>query len=210
MYWVVSIGYFGTDGHYDRCVILTDAIFFCKVEACISRAIPATKETLPWFPNSRLHPNSLCCSQENDDDFDAPFVFFCYSVWTGVTLIELAQMEPPNHDLTPMRVLLKIQKSEPPRLDCPSRWSREFNDFLHKCLVRDPQQRPTAAELLRHPFIACTLDSKAIKDLLVEFKAEVRSRFLFLFDFRFTIRRRSGGRGGLSSLIPRVMRSSMN
>ena len=94
-------------------------------------------------------------------------------LFSGVTLIELAQMEPPNHDLTPMRVLLKIQKSDPPRLDCPSRWSKEFNDFLSKCLVKDPQQRPTASELLKHPFIACTLDSKAIKDLLVEFKAEV-------------------------------------
>lgn len=94
-------------------------------------------------------------------------------LYTGVTLIELAQMEPPNHDLTPMRVLLKIQKSEPPRLDCPSRWSREFNDFLAKCLVRDPTQRPTATELLQHPFIACTLDSKAIKDLLIEYRAEV-------------------------------------
>ena len=82
-------------------------------------------------------------------------------------------MEPPNHDLTPMRVLLKIQKSDPPRLDCPSRWSKEFNDFLSKCLVKDPQQRPTATELLKHPFIACTLDSKAIKDLLIEYKAEV-------------------------------------
>jgi STE20-like kinase len=92
---------------------------------------------------------------------------------SGVTLIELAQMEPPNHDLTPMRVLLKIQKSDPPRLDCPSRWSREFNDFLSKCLVKDPTQRPTATELLRHPFIACTLDSKNIKDLLIEYKAEV-------------------------------------
>ena len=92
---------------------------------------------------------------------------------SGVTLIELAQMEPPNHDFTPMRVLLKIQKSDPPRLDCPSRYSKEFNDFLAKCLVKDPNQRPTASELLKHPFIACTLDSKPIKDLLIEYKAEV-------------------------------------
>lgn len=82
-------------------------------------------------------------------------------------------MEPPNHDFTPMRVLLKIQKSDPPRLDCPSRYSKEFNDFLAKCLVKDPTQRPTASELLKHPFIACTLDSKPIKDLLIEYKAEV-------------------------------------
>ena len=92
---------------------------------------------------------------------------------SGVTLIELAQMEPPNHDFTPMRVLLKIQKSDPPRLDCPSRYSKEFNDFLAKCLVKDPQHRPTVSELLKHPFISCTLDSKPIKDLLIEYKAEV-------------------------------------
>ena len=36
----------------------------------------------------------------------------------------------------PMRVLLKIQKSEPPGLDRLSKWVRQFNDFL-KC-VKDP------------------------------------------------------------------------
>jgi len=35
-----------------------------------------------------------------------------------------------------MRVLLKIQKSEPPKLEQPSRWSKEFNDFLKKSLVK--------------------------------------------------------------------------
>ena len=114
-------------------------------------------------------PEVVSCETFRDNPYD-----YKVDIWSlGVTLIELAQMEPPNHDLTPMRVLLKIQKSDPPRLDTPSRWSREFNDFLSKCLVKDPNQRPTASELLRHPFIACTLDSKAIKDLLIEYKAEV-------------------------------------
>lgn len=37
-------------------------------------------------------------------------------------MIEFAQIEPPNHDMHPMRVLIKIQKSDPPMLNAPSRW----------------------------------------------------------------------------------------
>lgn len=58
-------------------------------------------------------------------------------------------MEPPNHEMSPMRVLLKIQKSDPPKLDQPSKWSKEFNDFIAKALVKDPTQRPTADDLLK-------------------------------------------------------------
>ena len=57
-------------------------------------------------------------------------------------------MEPPYHDMSPMRVLLKIQKSDPPHLDRPSRWSKTFNDFVRQCLTKDPNQRPRAEELL--------------------------------------------------------------
>nr|CAD7431797.1 unnamed protein product [Timema monikensis] len=95
-------------------------------------------------------------------------------IWSlGITLIEFAQMEPPNHEMSPMRVLLKIQKSDPPKLDQPSKWSRDFNDFISKCLIKDPSQRPTAEDLLKCPFINCTLDCKPLRDLLLEYRAEV-------------------------------------
>lgn len=71
-------------------------------------------------------------------------------IWSlGITLIEFAQMEPPNHEMSPMRVLLKIQKSDPPKLDQPSKWSKDFNDFIAKALIKDPSQRPTADDLLK-------------------------------------------------------------
>ena len=88
-------------------------------------------------------------------------------------MIEFAQMEPPFHEMTPMRVLLKIQKSDPPRLDHPSRWSKEFNDFLKQCLVKDPHKRPNIEELLKHPFVRQANDNKPVLDLLAEFKAEI-------------------------------------
>ena len=49
----------------------------------------------------------------------------------------------------------------------------EFNDFIRICLTKDPNQRPTAGQLLEHPFVRNALDPKPILDLLTEFKAEI-------------------------------------
>ncbi|XP_069677773.1 serine/threonine-protein kinase 10 isoform X2 [Periplaneta americana] len=116
-----------------------------------------------------MAPEVVLCETFRDNPYD-----FKVDVWSlGITLIEFAQMEPPNHEMSPMRVLLKIQKSDPPKLDQPSKWSKDFNDFIAKCLTKDPSQRPTADDLLTFPFINCTLDSKPVRDLLLEYKAEV-------------------------------------
>ncbi|CAG9858528.1 unnamed protein product [Phyllotreta striolata] len=116
-----------------------------------------------------MAPEVVLCETFRDNPYD-----YKVDIWSmGVTLIEFAQMEPPNHEMSPMRVLLKIQKSDPPKLEQPSKWSKEFNDFLTIALIKDPQKRPNCDELLKHPFINCTLDSKPIRDLLLEYKAEV-------------------------------------
>lgn len=90
-------------------------------------------------------------------------------------MIEFAQMEPPNHQMSPMRVLLKIQKGESPKLDNPKAWSADFNNFIAKCLIKDFNTRPTAAELLEHPFLKTTAaeDKRTILPLIIEYKAEV-------------------------------------
>ncbi|XP_071447707.1 serine/threonine-protein kinase 10 isoform X2 [Hetaerina americana] len=116
-----------------------------------------------------MAPEVVLCETFRDNPYD-----FKVDIWSlGITLIEFAQMEPPNHEMSPMRVLLKIQKSDPPKLDRPSDWSKDFNDFIAGCLVKDPTKRPTSTELLKYSFINCTLDSKPIRDLLLEYKAEV-------------------------------------
>lgn len=92
-----------------------------------------------------MAPEIVLCETFRDNPYD-----YKVDIWSfGITLIEMAQMEPPNHEMSPMRVLLKIQKSDPPTLEQPSRWSREFNDFIAKCLVKDPAHRPTAEQLLK-------------------------------------------------------------
>lgn len=79
-----------------------------------------------------MAPELVLCETFRDNPYDQKV-----DIWSlGITLIELAQMEPPNSEMSPMRVLLKIQKSDPPRLDQPSRWSKDFNDFLKNSLVK--------------------------------------------------------------------------
>lgn len=116
-----------------------------------------------------MAPELVLCETFRDNPYD-----YKVDIWSlGITLIEFAQMEPPNSEMSPMRVLLKIQKSEPPKLDQPSRWSRDFNDFLAKVLIKDPNQRPDTDVLMTLPFISRNLDPKPIRDLLLEYKAEV-------------------------------------
>lgn len=120
---------------------------------------------------NRMAPEVVMCETFRDNPYD-----FKADIWSlGITLIEFAQREPPNHQMSPMRVLLKIQKGDPPKLENPSFWSRAFIDFIAKCLIKDPTQRPTATELLAHSFLKSEgdKDKKAILAVISEYKAEV-------------------------------------
>uniref|UniRef100_A0A8C1KBV6 non-specific serine/threonine protein kinase n=1 Tax=Cyprinus carpio TaxID=7962 RepID=A0A8C1KBV6_CYPCA len=116
-----------------------------------------------------MAPEVVMCETMKDAPYD-----YKADIWSlGITLIEMAQIEPPHHELNPMRVLLKIAKSEPPTLEKPAKWSMEFKDFLKKALDRNPETRPTAAQLLDHPFVSSVKTNRPLRELVAEAKAEV-------------------------------------
>lgn len=66
----------------------------------------------------RMAPEVVMCETMKDSPYD-----YKADIWSlGITLLEMAQIEPPHHELNPMRVLLKIAKSEPPTLEQPHKW----------------------------------------------------------------------------------------
>jgi serine/threonine protein kinase len=67
----------------------------------------------------------------------------------GITLLELAETNPPLHEVHPMKALMMIPMKDPPAFTQPERWSREFKDFVQQCLTKQPEKRKTAEEMLK-------------------------------------------------------------
>ena len=49
------------------------------------------------------------------------------------------------------KVLYNIVTKEPPGIR--TKFSKDFRDFVKQCLTKDPEKRPSAADLLHHKFM---------------------------------------------------------
>ncbi|PKY15865.1 Pkinase-domain-containing protein [Rhizophagus irregularis] len=90
-------------------------------------------------------------------------------IWSlGITAIEMAKGEPPLSEYHPMRVLFLIPKAKPPVLE--GNFTSTFKDFVHLCLTKNPLDRPTAKELLRHRFIKSARPTVSLQELVERYK----------------------------------------
>ena len=107
-------------------------------------------------------------------------------IWSlGITTVEMAEGRPPYADVHPMRVRLSycidnghakstyisqaifmIPTKPPPTLKEPDKFSSEFSDFISRCLVKSPEERPSATALLQHKFIRSARSVSLLKDLV--------------------------------------------
>ncbi|KAF2021101.1 kinase-like protein [Aaosphaeria arxii CBS 175.79] len=97
--------------------------------------------------------------QEAGYDFKA-------DIWSlGITALEMAWGQPPHAGTHPMKVLFTIPKNPAPRLE-GDQWSKDFKDFIAQCLIKDPDRRASAKELLRHRFIQRAGKVEALRELI--------------------------------------------
>ncbi|XP_062518818.1 mitogen-activated protein kinase kinase kinase 2-like isoform X2 [Corticium candelabrum] len=74
-------------------------------------------------------------------------------VWSvGCTVVEMLTTKPPWHELEAVAALFKIA-TEPTVPHLPEDVSDPARDFIHRALTRDPADRPSADELLKHEFV---------------------------------------------------------
>lgn len=90
-------------------------------------------------------------------------------IWSlGITALEMAEGKPPYGDIHPMRAIFMIPTKPPPSFREPEKWSAEFLDFVSVCLVKNPEERATASDLLTHEFIANARPSNILSAMIQE------------------------------------------
>ncbi|KAL2477513.1 Mitogen-activated protein kinase kinase kinase 1 [Forsythia ovata] len=73
-------------------------------------------------------------------------------IWSlGCTVLEMLTGQIPYSHLEGMQALFRIGRGELPPI--PNSLSRDAQDFILKCLQVNPDNRPTAAQLLELPFV---------------------------------------------------------
>eukprot|EP01132_Coremiostelium_polycephalum_P000679 gene679-840_t len=75
-------------------------------------------------------------------------------IWSlGISIIEMAEGTPPLCNMPPTRAMLMIPNKPSPTLEKPQNFSKELSNFISLCCKKDPEERPSALDLLSHPFI---------------------------------------------------------
>ncbi|KAG8542041.1 hypothetical protein GDO81_027354, partial [Engystomops pustulosus] len=75
-------------------------------------------------------------------------------IWSlGIMVIEMVDGEPPYFNEPPLKAMKMIRDNPPPKLKNVQKVSPLLKGFIDRLLVRDPSQRASANELLKHPFL---------------------------------------------------------
>lgn len=105
-------------------------------------------------------------------------------IWSlGIMAIEMIDGEPPYMSESPLRALWLIAQNGKPTIASPDKITPTYKDFLDHCLEVDAEERWTAEQLLKHPFLEVTVDPmklvpciEAAKAVLEKEKAKMQDQ----------------------------------
>ncbi|KAF8659864.1 hypothetical protein AX16_001748 [Volvariella volvacea WC 439] len=88
-------------------------------------------------------------------------------IWSlGIMAIEMIEGEPPYLNQNPLKALYLIATNGTPQIANPENLSDIFKDYLAKTLEVDAEKRPTATELLQHPFFRLSEPLRTLAPLI--------------------------------------------
>ncbi|KAI6647291.1 Heat shock protein 75 kDa, mitochondrial-like isoform X1 [Oopsacas minuta] len=117
---------------------------------------------------------------EQIDGYDAKA-----DIWSlGITALELATGYAPYSKYPAVKIILMTLENEPPTLEMMQeiyeedykQFSKSFRKMVASCLVKEPEKRPTAAELLKHSFFKKARDEEFLRENLVPLAPSLSTR----------------------------------
>jgi serine/threonine protein kinase len=85
-------------------------------------------------------------------------------IWSfGLTIYSCVVGELPHKNLSQFDLIQTVTTENPPRLD-RNIYPSDVCEFVALCLEKDPKHRPTAKQLLKHPFLK--VSDKAVKEVI--------------------------------------------
>jgi len=95
-------------------------------------------------------------------------------IWSlGIMALEMKDGEPPYLKEAPLRALWLIAQEGKPRIEGRDQMSPEFQDFLDKCLEVDVEKRWSAEQLMTHPFLRKSAETRKIVPLIKAAKEQL-------------------------------------
>lgn len=115
--------------------------------------------TLLWLAPEVMNPEPDCKLESVID------------IWSlGITIIEMAETQPPHKNLHVDRAIELIRNFEvpAPTFQDHSKWSSRLIEFLSLCLEKRASLRKTASQLLRHELIENAPSNTVVKELVAQ------------------------------------------